>query len=99
MVFNFRNFDANYFSIECQVLSSGGYGMTDLKTKTELFEVGLSRRVMIDGIVHQNFLESSAVNCEEIGHCPHESTAVGLFRCCRCGESADGGDLNGKIPL
>lgn len=28
---------------------------------------------------------STVVNCEKTGHCPHETTAVGVFRCCRCG--------------
>ena len=29
---------------------------------------------------------SSAVNCDEIGHCWHPSTAVGSSGCCRCGK-------------
>lgn len=25
--------------------------------------------------------------CETLGHCYHETTAVGVFRCCRCGNT------------
>lgn len=28
----------------------------------------------------------TAVDCERHGHCLHESTAVGLYICCQCGE-------------
>ena len=29
---------------------------------------------------------TTAVNCEEEGHCLHEGTAVGTFYCCKCGQ-------------
>ena len=28
----------------------------------------------------------TATNCDEIGHCWHEGTAVGSWYCCRCGK-------------